>query len=221
MGAHKRHGPRARLTAAVCIPTIPGREAELRRAVASVHAQTRQPEQILVERDEGRTGAAAARNRLLERVQADAVLWLDDDDFLRDGHVASLLRELEQRDDVDLVYPAPVLLPVGRRDTTAVTYQGMWPYSPWGLRFCPEFAEHIRVRGSFIPITHAVRTEAVRKVGGFPEGGTLPDGRYRGEDEAYLIALLDSGARFHHLDRRTWYWVANPRSTAGKGVVQL
>jgi hypothetical protein len=221
MGAHKRGAPRTRLTAAVAIATIPGREAELRRAITSVHAQTRQPEQLLVERDEGRTGAAATRNRLLERVTADVVFWVDDDDFLRETHVSALMRQLEQQPGVDLVYPEPVLLPVGRRDTTAVTYQGMWPYSPWGLRFCPEFAEHIRTRGSFIPITHAVRTEAVRKVGGFPEGSVLPDGRYRGEDEAYLIALLDSGAQFHHLAQRTWYWVENPRSTAGKGLVQL
>jgi hypothetical protein len=63
-----------------------------------------------------------------------------------------------------------------------------------------------------------VRTETVRKAGGFPEGRTLPSGRYQGEDERYLINLLDAGATFEHLDQKTWFWFVNKRSTAGKGV---
>lgn len=204
-----------RLTVAVCTPTIPGREKYLERALASVRAQRRKPDQVIVERDSLRTGAAQARNRTLDRVTADVIAWLDDDDFLKPNHLIACLRVLTRNPGVDLVYPRPVM--VGGKDPTATTHQRRFPVSPWGLRFGPEQAAHIRTFGSFIPMTHLVRTEAVRKIGGFREGYTVDGGRYRGEDEDYLIRLLDAGCTFEHLDAKTWYWTVNPHSTAGKG----
>lgn len=206
-----RHTP---LTVAVVIPTIDGRERMLERAVASVRAQRRKPDELIIERDHGRTGAASTRNRALARVEADVIAWLDDDDLLEPNHLISNMRVLTARPEVGLVYPRPRM--VGGQDPTAVTYQGRFPVSPWGLRWCPEFEKHLRVHGSFIPMTHLVRTDLVRSAGGFPEGSTLPSGRYRGEDEAYLIALLDQGTVFEHLDAKTWKWVVHKRQTAGR-----
>jgi glycosyltransferase involved in cell wall biosynthesis len=214
-----------RLTVAVVIPTIPGREAFLTRARQSVLHQERRADQIVVERDSERTGARATRNRALARVRTDVIAWLDDDDWLNPSHLKICMRVLEQSPfKPDLVYPRPVM--VGGMDPTAVTHQGVFPTHPWGLRFTQEHAEHIRQVGSFIPMTHLVRTAAVRAIGGFRPGSVLPDGRYRGEDEDYLIRLLDraeeQGRRlqdtFEHVDRRTWYWQVHQQSTAGKGV---
>jgi len=213
MGQHRTNRTPP-LTVSVAIPTIPGREALLRRAVASVHAQERQADAILVERDAGRTGAAQARNRLLERCTTDVVAWLDDDDLLRPNHLKACLRVLTSSPGTDLVYPRPRMS--GGQDPTATTYRGRFPVEPWGIRWQPELERHLRTHGSFIPMTHLVRTDAVRKAGGFPEGRTLPTGRYQGEDERYLIALLDTGARFGHLDAVTWTWTVNPDSTAGR-----
>lgn len=207
----------ARLSVAVCIPTIPGREEYLARAVASVHAQVRKPDQLVIERDSERTGAWATRNRALARVTSDVIAWLDDDDEMKVNHLRACMRVLEQSPfKPDLVYPRPVV--IGMQDPTAVTHQGVFPTSPWGLRFTREHAEHIRHVGSFIPMTHLVRTDHVRAVGGFRPGYALDGGRYRGEDEDYLIRLLDAGTVFEHLDAKTWYWRYNPRSTAGRGV---
>lgn len=203
-----------RLTVTVAIPTIPGRAGSLARAVASVKAQQRQPDALLIELDRQRTGAAETRNRLLARVGTDLVAWLDDDDFLDPSHLKVCVRQFETCPGVDLVYPTPMMM--GGLDPTATTYQGRFPVSPWRLRWSAESEWHIRTRGSFVPMTHVVRTESARKAGGFPAGTVLPDGRYRGEDEAYLIALLDAGAQFVHVDRKTWFWVVNPDSTAGK-----
>jgi GT2 family glycosyltransferase len=217
MGEAKRRGRKLsdrHLTVAVCIPTVPGREDLLMRAELSVMKQDRQPDQFLVEIDKDLTGAAATRNRLLDRVQTDVIAWLDDDDWLKINHLKACMRVIENSPGVDLVYPRPHM--VNGRDPTAVTYQGRFPVFPWGLRFTPEMAAHIMQVGSFIPITHLVRTEAVRKIGGFPEGRTLDTGRYQGEDERYLIELLKAGASFEHLDESTWHWVTNPNSTAGK-----
>lgn len=218
MGEARRRNTRVsnrHLTVAVCIPTVPGREDLLMRAELSVMKQDRQPDQLLVEVDADRTGAAATRNRLLNRVESDVIAWLDDDDWFKPSHLKACMRVIENTFAVDLVYPRPHM--VNGRDPTAVTHQGRFPVSPWGLRFSQEMAAHIKQVGSFIPITHLVRTETVRKIGGFPEGRTLPDGRYQGEDERYLIGLLEAGAQFEHLDQKTWYWYANPHSTAGKG----
>jgi glycosyltransferase involved in cell wall biosynthesis len=217
-----------RLTVSVCIPTIPGREAMLRRALASVHDQRRQPDALLIERDADRRGAAWARNRLLQRAETDVLAWLDDDDRLAENHLIACMRVLENDRSADLVYPRPRM--VGGPDPTAVTHQGVFPVSPWGLRWCGESAFHLRTYGSFIPMTHLVRTGKAREAGGFPEGRWIespvrrPDGsqvlapRYQGEDERYLIALLDAGATFEHLDAPTWYWTVNPASTAGRGT---
>lgn len=220
MGEAKRRGNRPsnrRLSVTVCIPTIPGREEELMRAVTSVMSQDRQPDELLTEVDTERTGAGATRNRLLARVETDVIAWLDDDDFLKNNHLKACMRVLESTFSTDLVYPRPHM--VNGRDPTAVTHQGKFPVSPWGLRFTQEHAAHIRHIGSFIPMTHLVRTEAVLKIGGFPEGRTLHDGRYQGEDERYIIGLIDSGATFEHVDQKTWYWFVNPKSTAGKGIM--
>jgi glycosyltransferase involved in cell wall biosynthesis len=202
------------LTVAVVVPTIPGREALFERAMASVRAQRRTPDQVVVERDTNRTGAAQSRNRALERVTADVVAWLDDDDEFRPQHLMTCMRVLELDRSVDLVYPTPVI--IGGKDPTATSFQGNWAL-PWGIRFGPEQEAHLRKNGSFIPMTHLVRTAAVRAAGGFPEGGVLESGRYQGEDERYLIRLLDNGARFEHLDRKTWKWHVHYGNTGGRG----
>lgn len=204
----------AGLTVAVVVPTIPGRERLLRRALASVDRQFRKPDQVIVELDEARTGAAATRNRALAKVKCEITAFLDDDDEFRRNHLSALMHVLEREPDVDLVYPRPVM--VGGTDPTAVTVRGVWT-KPWGVRFGEEQARHLRTRGSFIPITFAVRTDVILRAGGFPEGCTLPDGRYRGEDEAALIAMLYAGARFRHLDVPTWLWHVHTEHTAGKG----
>lgn len=208
-----------KLTVAVVIATIPGREKFLNRALESIKQQDWFPKQVIVERDEERTGAWATRNRALERVTTDAIAWLDDDDWLKPNHLKACARELAGPMGYDLVYPRPVM--VGGTDPTAVTHQGRFPVSPWGLRWCREFEDHMRLRGSFIPMTHMVMTEAVREVGGFESGYMVnTDGRprYRGEDEDYLLRLLDAGYRFGHLDAPTWYWQVHQASTAGRGA---
>lgn len=191
------------LTVTVVIPTIPGRESMLERALASVHDQTRAPDQIIVETDEHRTGAAETRNRALERVTSDIVMWLDDDDYLLPNHVERLARVLEKAPEIGLVYPIP-RIPEGR-DPTATSVMGQWML-PWGIPFGPEQATHLREQGSFIPITHAVRTGLVRAAGGFPIPGTPEWPRPNVEDWGYLIRLLDHEVQFFHLPVTTWVW---------------
>src|SRR5688572_23141817 len=100
----------------VVIPTIPGRERLLARSLASVDAQERAPFAVIVEVDTGRTGAAATRNRALEKVTTRFVAWLDDDDQLLPAHLR-VLEEQAALTGADLVYPGMVA--VGGRDPLA------------------------------------------------------------------------------------------------------
>jgi glycosyltransferase involved in cell wall biosynthesis len=188
-------------TVTVVIPTIPGREDMLARAVRSVQLQKRKADALIVERDFWRTGAAATRERALAKVDTEWVAWLDDDDELLPSHLDVLLRHAV-KSGADLVYSTPRM--ADGVDPTAVLIDGWWK-RPWGVPFTEQSARHIRERGSFIPITHLVRRDLAARVG-FPAGRTLPTGRYQGEDERYLIALLDIGVTFSHVDTVTWLW---------------
>jgi len=196
------------LTVSVVIPTIPGRETMLARAMESVRAQQRRPDDLIIQHDYSLEGVATTRNRALEAVETDLVAWLDDDDELLPNHLLRLVRVLENYPHFDLVYPIPEI-PVGR-DPTAVSVGGRW-IKPWGVPFGLEQEVHLRVQGNFIPITHVVRTSKVRQVGGFPQPGEV---RWI-EDWGYLVKLLDAGARFHHLPAVTWRWHIHDQHTGG------
>lgn len=195
-------------TVAVVIPTIPGREERLQKAVESVMHQTRVPDQIVVQLDADGQGAAVTRNRGLEKVTSDYVAWLDDDDELLPNHIERLAKVLDKHPGIGLVYPIPRV--EGGRDPTAVAVNGYW-VPPWRVPFGPEQEQHLRNEGSFIPITHMVRTQHVNSIGGFPMPGTV---RWI-EDWGYLVKLLDAGVIFYHLPVVTWRWVIGTHHTGG------
>lgn len=195
-------------TVAVVIPTIPGREERLQKAVESVMNQTRLPDQIIVQTDAERLGAAVTRNRGLAKVTSDYVAWLDDDDLLLPNHIERLARFLDHYPQFGLVYPIPRV--EGGRDPTATSVNGSW-IPPWRVPFGPEQEQHLRDQGSFIPITHMVRTQAVNGIGGFPAPNTV---RWL-EDWGYLVLLLDAGVKFYHLPVTTWRWIVHDQMTGG------
>jgi glycosyltransferase involved in cell wall biosynthesis len=170
----------------VVIPTIDGREDLLKRAIASVEAQTLRAETVLVQHDPGRLGAATARNKALERVATEWVAWLDDDDELKPNHLRACLRH-GWITGADVVYPG----------YDAV---GDDPVDCFGSPFDPVLLR----RRNFIPVTTLCRTAAVKAVGGFqahPDENGDPC-----EDWGLWLALLDAGGMFSHLPQRTWIW---------------
>ncbi len=195
----------------VIIPTIPGRVALLERAVDSVVNQTREAWHIIVIGDPDRTGAAATRNRALESVDTEFVAFLDDDDEMLPEHL-DVCYQAMQDSGADLVYPGMHI--IGRDDPLAVALGGAW-VNPFGVPFGPEQENHLRHAGNFIPVTWMARTGLVRAVGGFPD----PTPRVP-EDHGLLIRLLDAGARFHHVARRTWRYHVHGENTGGLGTAQ-
>jgi glycosyltransferase involved in cell wall biosynthesis len=180
----------------VVIPTIDERHDQLDRAVASVQAQSL-PAEVEIEFDRLRTGAAATRNRALERVDTEWVAFLDDDDEFKPNHLRACARNAALT-GADLVYPW--------FDCDGEDKIGMFgvPFDPVLLR-----------KRNYIPVTVLVRTELVRKVGGFqdhPDDNGDPC-----EDWGLWLALLDAGAVFSHLPQRTWIW-HNGAGTRGRGT---
>jgi len=171
----------------VCIATIPPRGKLLRKALASVVAQTLQPAAIVVEYDHEKTGAAATKNRALSRVTTEFVGMLDDDDQFLPHHLERL-RACAEATGADVVYSIPEVPQIrGGRD-------------PMGRYGVPFDADELR-RRSYIQTTSLVRTKMFHESGGFqcPPGSDY-------DDWGAWISLLDHGAQFVHLPEVTFIW---------------
>lgn len=197
-------------TVAVCVPAIPTRRVQLAAALRSVAQQTRLPEQLHVELDTSRSGAAVTRNRAWRRADTSWIAFLDDDDELMPEHLEVLM---DHRDGADLVY-SWFELPEAP-DPLAVPVDGVLR-SPFGVEFGPEQAEYLLTTGNFVPVTVLVRRDLLQDVDGFPIPGTerWPDDHC--EDWGCWRDMVAAGAAFRHVPRRTWIWHHHGRNTSGR-----
>lgn len=163
----------------------------LDEAVASVNAQTRLPDQLVVGYDADGEGCGPTRNRALAGVTTEWVAFFDSDDVMYPPHLEKLLRKAE-RTGADLVYP---------------WYDKPGVFDPHAGREGKTFEERILRMGNFIPVPVLVRTETIRAVGGFRGVGG-------GEWDVWR-AMLDRGATFVHLPVRTWLWRCHSGQTQG------
>lgn len=186
----------------VVIPSIPPRAELLKRALASVTAQTLSPVRLIVEFDLGREGPAVLRNRALERVDTEYVAFLDDDDELLPQHL-ELLHETAVRESADLVYPWFTIV-----DSEGCLRPDLDPLGRFGLPFDPDI---ILNQANYIPVTVLARTSVVRAAGGF----NVLFGHNPCEDWGCWQAMVRAGARFVHLPERTWLWHWHGANTSG------
>jgi glycosyltransferase involved in cell wall biosynthesis len=182
----------------VCIATIPPRGKLLRRALASVAAQTLQPAAIVVEYDHEHTGAAATKNRAAAKATTPWLAFLDDDDQFLPHHLETLhtaSRCGPEGGVADIVYSTPECpqLPGGRD-----------PNGRYGVPFDPD---ELR-RRSYIQTTSLIRRDVFDKVGGFqlPDRPMLDGTPCPYDDWGLWLALLDEGARFLHVPEVTFVW---------------
>lgn len=206
----------------VCVPTIPARREKLERAVRSIGDQRIGDDvrlSVSVVMDEVGEGAAVTRNRAWRNADTGWVAFLDDDDVLRPEHVERCLRRALET-DADLVYPwfnihddagnditgnDPLRAPVGGHYV-----------SPYGVTFDDDLQRELMTRNNFIPVTVLVRRELLEAVDGFPIPNTSEWPESCCEDWGLWRRLLEAGARFEHLPRRTWIWTWHGRNTSGR-----
>lgn len=184
----------------VVIPSIPPRVALLDRALASVEVQDLAPAGVVVEFDDDHEGAAATRQRGLERVRTPWVAFLDDDDEFKAAHLRVLLTHALET-GADYVFSWYDV--VGGADPRPQEF---------GLPWDPENPRQTTV-------TTLVRADLAREVGGFvdPEDDDLrsPDRQYAGEDWLFTSRVNAAGGVISHLPRRTWRWHHHGANTSG------
>ena len=187
----------------IVIPTIPPRAKLLERAVASVMAQTVMPA-LVIETDEHRTGSAETRNRALQRVQTEAVLFCDDDDQLMPWAV-QVLTEAQEETGADVVSGGAWIPQVpGHREPVQPPAPG-WIDPAW-----------VTAR-SRLNVSSLVRTEQARRAGGFsfrrdPGTGAMLD------DYGFYCALADAGATFWRVPEVVLIWHVAGQNLSGKAT---
>lgn len=168
----------------VVTPTVEGREEFLKQNQFTVASQEGGALPHLVMVDADREGPAVIRNRLVEQVETDWVLFLDDDDWLEFDYLKTVEPFLTP--DFDVVYTW--CKRIGFNDNLD---------HPLDL-------EVLR-RANFIPVTACVRVETFRAVGGFPSGVAY-------EDWGLWVRILDHGGNFHMIEDRKWTYRRHPGS---------
>lgn len=184
------------------IPAIPPRVGkELHRALDSVMMQDRPVDAISVAVDLNREGSAVTRNRALAGVTTPWAAFLDDDDEWGPEHIRSLLVAAAET-GADVVYPW-FTVPEG--------------WDPWPEREGQPFDPKLLDTQNTIPITCLVRTELLRAVGGF-ESKDPANRESLCDDWGTWVKLRDAGAKFHHVNRRTWVWHWHGGNTSGRPI---
>jgi len=188
------------------VPMIPVRANTMYpRALSSIDKQIWAPQAIEVEMDVDHTGAAATRNRVLERVKTPWVAFLDDDDEWLPGHLRTLWDAAQDHPEADVIYTGcEVVDPDGRW----LPHEEHLP--EWGNFGEPFDAELLRER-SYLPVTSLVRTSLAQRAQFGPPPGSIYD------DWGFYLRLLDLGAQFLHVPVRTWIWYHHGANTSGQG----
>jgi Glycosyltransferase like family 2 len=178
LGSPRETTPRV----SILTPTIEGRELLLADAAESVRAQT-EPVRHLIFLDALGAGPARARNHLLGEVETEWVGFLDDDDLLDPGHVATLMGAIG---DAELAWSRCRTVAAPGVEAARVMQT---------MR--PDYDALCRGGRNFIPVTVIARTDAVRDAGCFD-----PNARY--EDYALWCTMWRAGARFVYVPSVTW-----------------
>lgn len=191
---------------AVCIPSIPPRQAMLARAVHSVEVQT-YPSDIYISIDHDKLGAPANRDKAIAQVPAETewLTFLDDDDWMYPNAVQRM-REEADITGADCVYPWFDV--VGGTDPFPQFFG-----RPWSNTDPHQFT-----------ITFLVKHSLLAEIGGFSPGwdasmaedpGTDEYGNRAGEDWRFILAMVARDAKIVHLPERLFAWSHHQSNTSG------
>lgn len=196
------------------IPTIPERKDMLRRALKSVDAQSRRPNEVIVVEAQPGEDAPAVKQRGLEQSQTKWTAFLDDDDEFTPSHLEDLLNTAlyYQADlaypwyelidaDGSVVDPQPELCGFIDPETNEWrTGEGVaWGKTLRDMTMTPH-------GGNVIICGVLLRTEMAQNVGGFPQRGSAEWPEVPWEEIGLWRRMLHVGAVFAHSPRRTYRW---------------
>ena len=174
----------------VCIPTIPPRDALMRRAVSSVEAQTLPPQHVSVFVDHAGAGASVSRNAAAADADTEWLAFLDDDDEFLPHHLQTLTDHANE---------------------TGADYV----FGDFAVPEYPSFRLDSFCYGEFDPaaplqttITVMVRRSVFQELGGYlsPQDMTRIHGDVVGEDYDFTKRCVAAGVRISHVAVVTWHW---------------
>lgn len=179
----------------VCIAAHPARlrNGMLNRALASVAAQTHQPDTILVVNDREHHGAGRTRQTLLRLVDTEWIAWLDSDDEWLPEHLEKLFNVAVATDSVYVFS----------------YFHGGDPLGHFGRPFDPCHPHHTTMNV-------LVRTDIAKEVG-FRDNAVGP---FANEDWGFItgVAALacERGLKMTHLAERTWHYHQQGQNSSGQ-----
>ena len=181
----------------VVIPTIPPRSALLRRALASVSAQSLPAAAVAVCQDLTHAGAGPTRQRALDMVRTPWVAFLDDDDELLPDHLAKLA----------------IVAEATSADVVISWFDVIGGTDPFPMNRHAHFVpgQPMHAHG----ITGLVRTRALLREGGRIGFRPRIFGVTQAEDAMFWDDLAANGARFHQIPDVTWLWHHDSGNTSG------
>jgi GT2 family glycosyltransferase len=145
-------------------------------------------------------GISLASNHALDRARGDFVAFLDHDDELPPDALAEVVRHINLRPDVDVIYS----------DEDKLDLQGARcdPY------FKPDWSPEHFLACMYTCHLMVVRRQLVVDVGGFRAG-------YEGaQDYDLLLRVMERTRRIGHIPRVLYHWRKLPESTASAGVAK-
>lgn len=185
------------------MPHIPTRQFELTRAIASVAAQVRQPNDVIISTDVAHAGSAATRNRALYHVTTTWTAFLDDDDELLPQHLDVLLRAA-LCSGASVVYSGCKV--IDQRGIVIPLRE------EWG-RFGETFDAELLQTKAYLPVTSLVHT-TLAKQALFGPPAHAPDSNY--DDWGFYLRMFGLGASFLHVPEVTWNWHHHGLNTSGR-----
>lgn len=194
------------MSISVVIPAHPARIANgmLQRAIDSVKAQTRQPDELIVIVDYLGKGAGWCRQVGLRGATSKRVAFLDSDDEFLPPHLEKLEKVMEADNDCIMAY------------SWFEAVSGPDPFEGaghFGKPFDPRLPHHTTV-------TTMVDWETALYVGGFPTAGEGASPQCSNEDWIFLLRMAalaaDEGLHITHLPERTWRYHIHSNNTSGK-----
>lgn len=192
------------MSVSIIIASIPPRFAGRSRAINSAVNQSMSADNIIVNIDFAKRGAAANRDMMLKAVDTKYVCVLDDDDWLMPHHVETLYSVAEQQ-AADLVYPWHIT------SNGYPSHLEMWRGVPWNNQNLHQ-----------VPITWMARTSSLRKIGGFshnfdPLSNNLDEtGNRIGEDYLIVQRMAAANMKIVHVNKETWVWNMDGNGTHGR-----
>jgi len=179
----------------VCVACHPARMSNglLNRALASIAAQTRQPESIVIANDVTYQGAGRNRQHLLNMVRTKWLAWCDSDDEWTPEHLEKLVHVAQETGSVFVFsyFFGPDML------------------GHFGRPFNPCTPHHTTM-------THLVRTDIAKRVGFYDN----EVGPFANEDWRFIVGVAEiacaEGLRMTHLAERTWTYHQHGQNSSGQ-----